>query len=104
MFSDEHSSILDQVIYGDFLNPNPNPNPNSTSGNSPITSEMVTCMGLRFMGGDRPFNITRIIYRFRNNNFRCYVSINHRAIFRRDPHYIVTHEIDNCYEIRASIY
>ena len=91
-------------ILRDDIAPNEKQSSNSTSGNSPITSEMVTCMGLRFMGGDRPFNITRIIYRFRNNNFRCYVSINRRAIFRRDPHYIVTHEIDNCYEIRASIY
>ena len=43
---------LVNILYCDIA-PNEQQSRKSTSGNDPVTAQMVTCMGLRFMGGEK---------------------------------------------------
>ena len=53
-------------ILHDDISPNVERSRASTNGNSPISSEMVTCMRLRFMGGEKSESLA-VVYGVRTH-------------------------------------
>ena len=59
-------------ILHDDIAPNEEKSRNSTGGNSPISAQMVTCMGIRYMGGEKTKSLA--------DAYRCHIKSVDRVV------------------------